>query len=213
MSILRRSLLLGAAACVTAVGAAVATSADAAIAPKAGVLSMDDKGVLVFTAGGNVANDVSTIGTLDPILVLADASAPIKINKSAAKMCRPIVNTTKRVRCTGTSKQKINMVVNLGDRDDRHVAIAAYPDSPELVGEGHVVLTVHGGAGTDQLDATSSSAPVTFYGEDGRDLMAGGRQNDILDAGDTDVPGQTVIGNGGEDTCRGTSIIAESCEH
>jgi hypothetical protein len=126
-------------------------------------------------------------------------------------MCKQV--TKNSVRCTGKPERKITMVVNLGDRDDRHVALAAYPHSPETQGAGYIVLTVHGGAGRDQLDGTSSSAPVTFYGEGGRDLMAGGAQDDLLDAGSTDVRGQTVIGNAGVDTCRGISILAESCEN
>jgi hypothetical protein len=219
MSILRRSLLLGAAACVVAVGTVVATSAYAATDPKAGRLTLNDKGVLVFTAGAGVANDVMTGGTLDPILVVTDAAAKIKVDQTAAKMCKSITDRgvvvqqpTKQVRCTGTPGQNVNVVVHLGDRDDRHVALAAYPDPPELKKVGYIAVTVHGGAGGDQLDGTSSSAPVAFYGQDGRDLMAGGAHNDLLDAGTTVGGRQEVIGNGGKDTCKGASIDVSSCE-
>jgi hypothetical protein len=221
MSILRRSLLLGAAACVAAAGTVAATSAYAAVEPNAGRLALNDKGVLVFTAGSGVANDVSTRGTLDPILGVSDGAAKIKIDPSAATMCKSMTDAgvvvqqpTKRVRCTGKSNQNINVIVNLGDGDDRHVALAAYPDLPELKGAGYIAVTVRGGAGRDQLDGTSSRAPVVFYGQDGRDLMAGGAQNDLLDAGTTVRGGsQTVIGNGGRDTCMGAAITVSSCEH
>jgi Ca2+-binding RTX toxin-like protein len=220
MSILRRSLLLGAVACVAGAGTVLATSAYAGTNPNVGELVLNDNGALVFTAGAGVANEVSTYGTLDPIMAIEDAAAPIKVSRSAATLCKSLNDNgtvsqqpTKLVRCVGKSEHKINVVVHLGDGNDRHVAQAAFPHTPELKGAGYVVLTVHGGAGRDQLDGTSSSAPVTFYGGSGRDLMAGGEQNDFLDAGPTRLwGGQEVIGNGGTDTCRGAFIEATSCE-
>jgi hypothetical protein len=221
MSILRRSLLLGVAACVAATGTVAATSAFAAADPNAGLLALNDKGVLVFTAGAGVANDVATMGTLDPILGLSDAAAKIKVDLSAATMCKSVTDAgvvvqqaTKRVLCTGKPNHNINLIVNLGDRDDRHVAQAAYPDIPELKGAGYIAVTVYGGAGGDQLDGNSSRAPVVFYGQDGRDRMAGGAQDDLLDAGITVwwMGRQEIIGNDGKDTCKGASIDASSCE-
>ncbi|GAA0796202.1 hypothetical protein Sya03_36900 [Spirilliplanes yamanashiensis] len=213
MSILRRSLLLGAAACVAAAGSVAATQAHAAAEPNAGRLTLTDKGVLVFTAGAGVANDSSTQGTLDPILLLTDEAAKIEVDPSAATMCTSI--TDRKVRCTGQPEHNINVVVKLGDLADRHVALASYPHLPELEGAGYIAVTVYGGTGGDQLDGNSSSAPVVFYGQDGRDRMAGGAQNDLLDAGSTvwwPRRRQEVIGNGGEDTCRGAFVDALSCE-
>ncbi len=220
MSIIRRFLLLGTAACVAAAGTIAATSASADAEPNAGLLTLNDKGVLVFTAGDGVANDMTTGGTLDPILGLTDKAANINVDQSAAAMCKSfsdptnVQRPTNTVRCTGKPGQIINVTVNLGDRGDRYAVESAYPDVPELKGAGYIAVTVHGGADADVLDATNAGPPVTFYGEAGRDRLIGGRHADLLDAGSTPwwFSTQQVIGNGGTDTCKGASMSARSCE-
>lgn len=60
--------------------------------------------------------------------------------------------------------------------------IAGVNYGPFVLGpEGRVI--VHGGAGDDWIFATDSNLPVTIHGDDGFDVITGGRGNDIIHGG------------------------------
>ena len=203
MSILRRSLLLGAAAVVVAAGTVATTSAFAAAAPESSEVRLTADGTVVFNAGDGVTNNVKIYGTLDPLLALNDAAASIKIHPSARSICVLDDENDHIVRCRRpeSERQKLTVVVNLGDRNDRLDADIVDPGT-EFPKDIFVDVTANGGAGDDRLTAPNSMALVRLSGGIGRDHLVGGDGNDTLSGGDGN---DTLIGGPGRDNLNGGS--------
>lgn len=73
-------------------------------------------------------------------------------------------------------------------------------DSITLSGTGTIAANVHAGEGNDLVNAQSSAAASTLYGESGNDSLYGGNAADYIDGGDgTDL----IVGNGGNDSLFG----------
>jgi hypothetical protein len=154
MSMSHRFRWLAGGSALLATLAATASPALAA-APPAGIVALRDNGVLTYTAGAGVANEVRMQSTLDPMLYIHDEAAPITLAPSARLRCVQV--DAHSVRCSGLWRVQ----VALGDGND----LFTY--------EGYSSLATYGGRGDDRLTADSAGGATTFDGGPGRDLCAG----------------------------------------